>query len=66
MLVSISGGYNIKERLRCINELKEVEPAGYVLDGFHTNGETAINLNWEDVKAILSETLVRKIIQIFL
>ena len=61
MLASISGGYNMRERLRCITELKEVEPAGYVLDGFHTNGETATNLNWEDVKAALTETLVRQL-----
>jgi hypothetical protein len=31
MLACITGGYNIKERLRCINELKGFGAAGYVI-----------------------------------
>lgn len=61
MLVSVTGGYNMRERLRCVAGLQEVEAAGYVLDGFHTNGETAASLNWEDIKPILTETLVSKL-----
>jgi hypothetical protein len=59
MLACITGGYNIKERLRCINELKGFGAAGYVIEGFHTNGESATNLLWEDVEPVLTETLVR-------
>ncbi|XP_046443212.1 queuine tRNA-ribosyltransferase accessory subunit 2-like [Daphnia pulex] len=57
MLACITGGYNIKERLRCINELKGFGAAGYVIEGFHTNGESATNLLWEDVEPVLTETL---------
>jgi hypothetical protein len=59
MLACITGGYNIKERLRCINELKGFGAAGYVIEGFHTNGESATNLLWEDVEPVLTENLVR-------
>ncbi|EFX83201.1 hypothetical protein DAPPUDRAFT_315960 [Daphnia pulex] len=31
--------------------------AGYVIEGFHTNGESATNLLWEDVEPVLTETL---------
>ena len=58
MLASITGGYNIKERLRCIKELKGLCFAGYVIEGFHTNGESATNLLWEDVEPVLMEILV--------
>ena len=58
MLACITGGYNIKERLRCIAEMKEVGAAGYVIEGFHTNGESATNLCWEDMEPVLTETLV--------
>lgn len=58
MLACITGGYNIKERLRCITELKGLGVAGYVLEGFHTNGESATNLSWEDLEPVLTETLV--------
>lgn len=58
MLACITGGYNIKERLRCIAEMKEFGVAGYVIEGFHTNGESATNLSWEDVEPVLTETLV--------
>ncbi|XP_046639511.1 queuine tRNA-ribosyltransferase accessory subunit 2-like [Daphnia pulicaria] len=57
MLACITGGYNIKERLRCINELKGFGAAGYVIEGFHTNGESATNLLWEDVEPVLTENL---------
>nr|SVE82567.1 EOG090X08JG [Daphnia magna] len=57
MLACITGGYNIKERLRCITELKGLGVAGYVLEGFHTNGESATNLSWEDLEPVLTETL---------
>lgn len=60
MLACITGGYNIKERLRCVAETKELAGvAGYVIDGFHTNGESASKLNWEEVEPVLSEILVR-------
>lgn len=52
------GGYNIKERLRCIEELKSFESAGYVIDGFHSNGVSAANLSWEEVEPVLKSTLV--------
>jgi len=58
VFASVTGGYNIKERLRCINSLKELNVAGYILEGFHINGESATNLNWEDVEPVLTETLV--------
>ena len=58
MLACITGGYNIKERLRCIAEMKEVGAAGYVIEGFHTNGESATNVNWESMEPVLTETLV--------
>ena len=54
----MAGGYNIQERLRCIKSLKELNISGYILEGFHANGESATNLNWEDVEPILTETLV--------
>nr|CAH0106682.1 unnamed protein product [Daphnia galeata] len=57
MLASITGGYNIKERLRCIKELKGLCFAGYVIEGFHTNGESATNLLWEDLEPVLMEIL---------
>nr|CAG4651094.1 EOG090X08JG [Simocephalus serrulatus]SVE94321.1 EOG090X08JG [Simocephalus serrulatus] len=58
MLACITGGYNIKERLRCVAETKELAGvAGYVIDGFHTNGESASKLNWEEVEPVLSEIL---------
>jgi len=58
MLACISGGFNTKERLRCIEELKKYNPAGYVIDGFHTNGSSATNLNWEEVEPVLNEITV--------
>nr|SVE74265.1 EOG090X08JG [Daphnia barbata] len=57
MLASVTGGYNIKERLRCIAELNGLGVAGYVIDGFHTNGESATSLSWEDMEPVLTETL---------
>lgn len=60
VFASVTGGYNIKERLRCINSLKELNVAGYILEGFHINGESATNLNWEDVEPVLTETLVTR------
>ena len=44
--------------LACIAEMKEVGAAGYVIEGFHTNGESATNLCWEDMEPVLTETLV--------
>lgn len=59
MLACITGGYNIKERLRCIAAIKELGlAAGYVIEGFHTNGESASKLNWEEVQPVLREILV--------
>jgi len=58
IFASVTGGYNIQERLRCIKSLKEWNVSGYTLEGFHTNGESATNMNWEDVEPILTETLV--------
>jgi len=57
IFASVTGGYNIQERLRCIKSLKEWNVSGYTLEGFHTNGESATNMNWEDVEPILTETL---------
>nr|CAG4642609.1 EOG090X08JG [Evadne anonyx] len=54
----VAGGYNVKERLRCIKSLKELNVSGYILEGFHLNGESATNLNWEDVEPVLTEILV--------
>jgi len=58
VFAGVAGGYNIQERLRCIKSLKELNISGYILEGFHANGESATNLNWEDVEPILTETLV--------
>nr|CAG4643306.1 EOG090X08JG [Ilyocryptus agilis] len=57
MLACISGGYNIRERLRCIENLKEINVSGYVIDGFHTNGDSATSILWEDVDPVLVEIL---------
>ena len=57
MFACLSGGYNIRERLRCVEELKKLEPDGFVIDGFHTNGTSATNLNWDQVEPILTELL---------
>nr|CAG4650264.1 EOG090X08JG [Sida crystallina] len=54
---SVVGGYSVSERLRCINGLKEYDVDGYVIDGFHTNGDSATQMNWEEVEPVLSETL---------
>lgn len=58
MLACVMGGYNVKERLRCIEELKAFDCSGYVIDGFHSNGVSAAKLNWEEVEPVLTETLV--------
>lgn len=58
MFACLTGGYNIKERLRCVAEMKELRVAGYVIEGFHTNGESATNLNWVELEPILTETIV--------
>nr|CAG4636286.1 EOG090X08JG [Eubosmina coregoni]SVE69881.1 EOG090X08JG [Eubosmina coregoni] len=57
MLACVMGGYNVKERLRCIEELKAFDCSGYVIDGFHSNGVSAAKLNWEEVEPVLTETL---------
>nr|CAG4638543.1 EOG090X08JG [Cyclestheria hislopi] len=55
--ISIVGGYSEKERTRCAKLLAEYDAAGYTLDGFHNNGEDAMNLQWEDMKPVLTETI---------
>ena len=58
VFASVTGGYNSAERLRCIKTLKDFNVAGYILEGYHTNGESATNLNWKDVEPVLTEDLV--------
>lgn len=61
MLACITGGYNVKERLRCIVEMQDItDVAGFVIEGFHMNGESATKLNWDEVEPVLTETLVTK------
>lgn len=62
VFASIVGGYNMSERLRCIKSLNEFEVSGYILDGFHTNGDSATNLKWEDVEPVLTDTLVNALL----
>lgn len=57
VFASVTGGYNSAERLRCIKTLKDFNVAGYILEGYHTNGESATNLNWKDVEPVLTEDL---------
>lgn len=61
MLACITGGYNVKERLRCIAEVKGITGvAGYVIEGFHMNGESASKLNWDEMEPVLTEILVSR------
>nr|CAG4649450.1 EOG090X08JG [Scapholeberis mucronata]SVE93700.1 EOG090X08JG [Scapholeberis mucronata] len=58
MLACITGGYNVKERLRCIAEMQDItEVAGFVIEGFHMNGESAAKLNWDEVDPVLTATV---------
>ena len=66
MFTNVMGGYNVKERLRCIEELKSFDSAGYVIDGFHSNGVSAANMNWEEVEPVLKSTLVFLLYNIYI
>nr|CAG4634875.1 EOG090X08JG [Alona affinis] len=57
VLACLTGGFNVHERRRCIEELKEFNVSGYVIEGFHTNGLSATNMIWNDIEPILIEIL---------
>ncbi len=61
ILASVVGGFNTSERLRCAKVLQSLDVDGYVIDGFHTNGPTATDLDWEEVEPILTATLVSQV-----
>ncbi len=59
VFASIVGGYNTVQRLRCAKMITtEFDVDGYVIDGFHTNGESATQMKWVEVEPVLTETLV--------
>nr|CAG4645622.1 EOG090X08JG [Lynceus sp. MCZ IZ 141354] len=54
----IEGGYNIKERQRCVETLASCSQIlGFVFNGFHANGPSADDLKWENVEPVIKETI---------
>nr|CAG4644071.1 EOG090X08JG [Lepidurus arcticus] len=55
---SIEGGYSVKERIRCTEQVVSRDVDGFVLDGFHMNGPVAEELIFQDLKPVLDSVLV--------
>lgn len=54
----VEGGYNIEGREKSAKYLANSPVFGYVIDGLHKNGPDVEQLNFEDVKPVLEESLV--------
>lgn len=60
ILGAVEGGYEINERERCINYLKNHDSLlGYVIDGLHRNGPKTATIKYEEIEKILQHTIVR-------
>ena len=59
LLATVVGGYNIEERKQCAQNVAKHPVAGFILEGFHLNGESALSVSWEELHAPLMAALVR-------
>ncbi|XP_003748497.1 queuine tRNA-ribosyltransferase accessory subunit 2 [Galendromus occidentalis] len=59
VLASIQGGFDVKSRKFSIRGTLENESrvSGYIIDGFHYNGESTALLNYSDIEDVLTATL---------
>lgn len=59
IIASISGGYNVQQRDRCLDEmLKSNKISGYSIDGLYNNGPEAEFIPFEEVKSVVEFVLV--------
>lgn len=59
-MASLSGGYNIKERERCINEILKNDDVlnGFLIDGLHNNGPEVELLAFKEFESIVEFIIV--------
>ncbi|CAG0882361.1 unnamed protein product [Darwinula stevensoni] len=57
LLGTVVGGYNTEERRQCAQSVARHPVAGFVLEGFHMNGESALGVSWEELLAPLMAAL---------
>ena len=53
----MEGGLDIKARTKSVKELRARDVEGYLLDGFHLNGASSANLQFESIQSVLRETV---------
>lgn len=59
IIASISGGYNLKQRERCLEGmLKNDNISGYSMDGLHNNGPEAEFIRFEEIQSVTEFVLV--------
>ena len=61
VIAAIEGGYATKIREACAKALATVPVDGYLLDGFHSNGDSALDINIDHVVETLKEAVVPNI-----
>lgn len=60
MVASLSGGYSVVQRERCLNEiLKYDHISGFSIDGLHNNGPEAEFIPFEEIKSVVEFVVVR-------
>lgn len=59
-MAAIAGGYCIRERERCINEIDKDSDAigGFLIDGLHNNGPEVEFLDFEELKTVVKFVIV--------
>jgi len=57
VIASVQGGLDVTARKYSATETARRPVAGFLLDGFHINGETAESLCWPEVKEAFQETI---------
>ena len=57
LIAAVEGGLDIKARTKSVKELRARDVEGYLLDGFHLNGASSANLQFESIQSVLRETV---------
>ena len=57
LIAAVEGGLNMKARTKSVKELLARNVDGFLLDGFHLNGESSANVQFESFESVMRETI---------
>lgn len=58
ILAPIEGGYEINARHAFAAEMAKYDVSGYVIEGLHTNGPEAEDIEFSSIEGVIAESLV--------